>query len=237
MDPLKATCFQPQVQIPAANYRHRLGLTNFINAHYQIRDCLRFKPMKVLIIGVGTGIEKAILSQLGITVTTLDIDPELHPDVVGSAHDLSMFSKGEFDVVIASHVLEHLPFSLFERCLQQIATVGKHAIIYLPIACLTPEIAFGVRPLFLTKLRLVLTFFWKTYRFNGEHYWEIGTKGYPVRRIIDMMKRYFQIVEHYHNPEWHYSYNFIASQSVFGTGKAAPLSPGHEAKREAGMGG
>lgn len=38
--------FQSKVQIPATSYRERLGLTTFINVHYQIRYCLRFKPMK-----------------------------------------------------------------------------------------------------------------------------------------------------------------------------------------------
>lgn len=75
----------------------------------------------MLIIGVGTGIEKAILSHLGIAVTTLDSDPELHPSVVGSAHDLSMFSEGESEVIIASHVLEHFMFSQVKRCLEQVA--------------------------------------------------------------------------------------------------------------------
>lgn len=47
------TPFDPKIQIDANSYRDRLGLTNFINAHAQIRDCMRFTPQRVLIIGGG----------------------------------------------------------------------------------------------------------------------------------------------------------------------------------------
>ena len=47
------TPFDPKIQIEAKSYRARLGLINFINAHAQIRDCIRFTPQRVLIIGGG----------------------------------------------------------------------------------------------------------------------------------------------------------------------------------------
>jgi hypothetical protein len=40
--------------------------------------------------------------------TTVDIDPACKPDVVADAHDMNMFKKGEFEVVLATEVLEHL---------------------------------------------------------------------------------------------------------------------------------
>ncbi len=201
--------FVPKVQINAASYRERLGLTSFINASYQIRDCLRFDPQRVLIIGGGVGLERAILRHLGVDVTVLDIDGALGPDVVGSVDDLSMFDDKQFDVVIASHVLEHLPFEYLGKSCQEIARVGRHALIYLPFACLVPEVTVAVQPLFVKTLRVRIPLFWKEHKFNGEHYWEIGTKGYPLRRIRAEIKKVFSILDEYHNWDWRYSYNFL----------------------------
>lgn len=203
--------FEPKVQISAASYRDRLGLTNFINASYQIRDCLRFDPKCVLIIGGGVGLERAILRQFGIEVTVLDIDEALGPDVIGSVDDLSMFAAKQFDVVIASHVLEHLPFEYFGKSCREIARVGKHALIYLPFACVVPELTFMAQPLFKKTFRLRIPLFWKEHKFNGEHYWEIGTRGYPRSRIRNEIEKVFSIIDEYHNWDWRYSYNFVMS--------------------------
>jgi len=201
--------FNPQVQVQAGSYRERIGLISFINANYQIRDCIRFSPEKVLIIGGGAGLETAILRSWGIEVTVMDIDPDLSPDVIGSADDLSSFSENQFDVIIASHVLEHLPFQFFDQCLSEIARVGKHALIYLPFACIVPELRFAIEPLFRRTVRFRIPLFWKTYQFNGEHYWEIGVKGYPLSRIRSSIAKKFTIIDDYHNWDWRYSYNFV----------------------------
>ena len=37
-------------------------------------------------------------------------------------------------------------------------------------------------------LLLQVPFFWKTHVFNGEHYWELGKKGYPVKKFLACAK-------------------------------------------------
>ena len=175
--------FEPQVQVKAESYLSRLGLTNFINAYYQIRDCMRFSPERVLIIGGGAGLEASIFRSWGINVTVMDIDPDLKPDIIGSVDDLSAFATHQFDVVIASHVLEHLPFHFFGQCITELSRVARHALIYLPFACIVPELKIAVEPLFRHTIRFRIPLFWKNYQFNGEHYWEIGVRGYSLSRI------------------------------------------------------
>lgn len=201
--------FEYKIQASAQSYRERLGLTNFVNASYQIQDCLRFNPKRVLIIGGGVGLESAILRHFGIDVTLVDIDPMLNPDVVSSVDDLSMFDDKTFDVVIASHVLEHLPFEYFRQACKEISRVGRYTLIYLPFACLVPEIKFAVEPLFRKTFRVRISLFWKKYKFNGSHYWEIGVRGYSLSRIRKQLAEFFFIIEAYHNWDWRYSYNFV----------------------------
>lgn len=201
--------FKPEIQVPAQSYRSNLSVVNFINAYFQVRDCLTFGPENVLIIGAGIGIEPAFLRHLGMQVTVVDLDPELRPDVVGSVEDLSGFDDMQFDVVICSHVLEHLPFECFESTLSEISRVGKNALIFLPIACLVPELSIGILPLFKKIFRIPVPFSWKKHLFNGEHYWELGTKGYSKSVVRARINDFFDILDEYHNPQWHYSYNFI----------------------------
>jgi len=54
-------------------------------------------------------------------VQTVDIDAEYQPDHVASVHQMDMLADGQFDVAVASHVLEHLPFSLFRASLAELA--------------------------------------------------------------------------------------------------------------------
>ena len=81
----------------AKDYASKVSMVNFVNSYYQIRDCVRFQPNKVLIVGVGVGLEAIILREkYNVNVKTLDIDPGFFPDHVGSIHDLSGFPDQSF---------------------------------------------------------------------------------------------------------------------------------------------
>jgi len=82
----------------------------------------------------GQGLAVNVLRWRGHKVTTYDIDPNFNPDHIGSVHDLKIFSPGQFDVVVASHVLGYLPPEYLDIALKEISRVGHYAIIYLPVA-------------------------------------------------------------------------------------------------------
>lgn len=205
------------VKMPAdaREYAGRFSVVNFINAYYQVRDCLAYQPKTVLVVGLGVGLEPVLFRErFGLAVTTLDIDPEFGPDEVGSVHDLSRFGDQQFDVLLASHVLEHLPFSLFGTCLSEIARVAAHAVIYLPLA----GRHLGLK---LTHRQRQQEWDWLTTvppfrRISGEvmelqagqHYWEIGYRGFSKGRIAGFLEACFLIDEAYQNREWHYSMNY-----------------------------
>lgn len=199
----------------AKEYSRNTSLGSYVNAYYQVRDTLRYQPNQILVIGVGVGLEPALLRhRFHCDVCTLDIDAGFEPDHVGSVHDMKMFTDEHFDVAVASHVLEHLPFSYFRDCLGELARVARHVIIYLPYGGrhLECKVILSQRFRYTFGFRLPP---WR--RIDGEnavlqqsqHYWECGYPGFSIRKISSIMSEYFQIDDIYHNPDWKYSMNFL----------------------------
>jgi SAM-dependent methyltransferase len=155
----------------------------WISYWYQIRKVLECNPKNVLEIGPGNKSVTNALRKAGVEVTAVDIASDLQPDVIASVLELP-FAKNSFDVVLCAEVLEHLPFGEFSKALIEIHRIsGRFAIVSLPHAGYVFSLEFKI-PL-LRKIELIwkLPFFWKIHVFNGEHHWELGKRGYPVRRI------------------------------------------------------
>ena len=199
-------------------WKQQLSLSQFINTYYQYRDiskCIGGEG-NVLIIGPGAGLDALILHWKGYQITTFDIDEIFSPDVQGSCHEMPMFKSGQFDAVVVSHVLEHLPVELLDSALNEIARVGRFAIIYLPVAGRHAQIS--LKPNIRGKhLGLIVDLFsyWErpkgdqlNYRF-GLHYWEVGYKGFRVKDLIKRLENNFNILQRYRNRDWIPSYNFV----------------------------
>jgi SAM-dependent methyltransferase len=198
-------------------WMRQLHLSNFVNAYYQFRDLQRFDACRrVLIVGPGQGLQTAVLQWRGYTVVTLDIDETFKPDVLGSVHDMHMFTDREFDVVIASHVLEHLPPRYLDTALAELARVASGALVYLPVA--GRHVQTRVQPGFRdVDLCVILDIFNYFHRPDGEtprycqrqHYWEVGMRGFRVRDLKARMGTHFELLEVYRNRDWNPSMNFV----------------------------
>jgi hypothetical protein len=198
-------------------WRRELHLSNFVNAYYQYRDvqwCGRVTSM--LIVGPGQGLDTQVFRWRGYDVTTFDIDGTFQPDVLGSVHDLSMFGDGQFDVVIASHVLEHLALPYLEPALQEIARIGRFALVYLPVAGRHAQLRVipGVRNLDLSVIVDLFNYFEKPDGLSGrycqgQHFWEVGRRGFGVGQVRQRLARHFEILHDYRNRDWTPSYNFV----------------------------
>ncbi len=205
----------------------QLGLCNFINSYYQFRDLTLFPSVKrILIVGPGQGLDPVILRWRGFDVTTFDIDETFSPDVIGSVHQMDMFSESEFDVVIASHVLEHLPLEYLDPALSEIARIAHHALIYLPVNGLAIQLRFLTNFRNLCWSNVIDVRKWwskpssKVPRYmSGQHYWEIGVRGCSLKKITDRMLAFFEVKSVYRNQDWTPSMNFaltsrLHSQSI-----------------------
>jgi hypothetical protein len=194
-----------------------LPLSTFINTYYQVRDIAMLSNCRrVLVVGPGQGLVVPVLRWRGYTVETFDIDSTFAPDHLGSVHDLSRFSAGQFDVIVASHVLEHLAEAYLETALAEMARVGQYSLIYLPVA--GRYAALRVQPGALGldwQLRLNLFNYFErpdgvTRRYRDrEHYWEIGRRGFRVRDVKARLEKFFVILQAYRNVDWLPSYNFV----------------------------
>jgi len=153
---------------------------------HQINEALDAKPINVLIIGVGDNIVPSIIRTAGIEVKTLDFDSELKADYVGDIRNIdSIISNKSFDVVMCCQVLEHIHFEYFESVVQHLIKVSRKKLIL--------SIPYSYRILFHLTLKLpkipfitreiAVPTFWKKLKFNGEHFWEVGVKGYQKKTI------------------------------------------------------
>ena len=123
-----------------------------------------------------------MLRRWGYEITTLDFDPALKPDIVGDVTKLQL-EDNCFDCVLATEILEHLPFSEFDVALSELARVSrKHVIITLPSPLVGMSVLANlphIKPLgFSIGLPCMIK-----HEFDGQHYWELGKIGYSKRRV------------------------------------------------------
>ncbi|OGF21722.1 hypothetical protein A2Y83_03305 [Candidatus Falkowbacteria bacterium RBG_13_39_14] len=150
---------------------------------HQIDEILKLNPENILEIGIGDGVvADYIKKNTDIEYTTLDNNPSLNPDIEGNIKSFSLTRK--YDLVCAFEVLEHLPFEKFNECLSKLRRASKkYVIISLPRW--GRYFSLEIRLPYFKKFRKNYKFnlFPIEHKFDGEHYWEIGKKGYPLKRI------------------------------------------------------
>jgi hypothetical protein len=194
-----------------------LHLSNFVNAYYQLRDLRHCHGCRsILVVGPGQGLDTRVFRWRGFAVATLDIDGDFGPDYLGSVHDMHMFGPGQFDVVIASHVMEHLAVPYLDRALGEIARVGRYALIYLPVAGRRLQLRLKA-DVHGTDVSLTVDVHNPFHRpdgvtpryCQGNHFWEAGMRGFRAGDLRRRMERCFTVLAEYRNPDWNSSHNFV----------------------------
>jgi len=181
----------------------------FASYWYQLKEILEVGPISVLEIGVGDGVVGAYIRQSGgIAYTCADYAADTKPDVVADVRSLPM-ADGSFDVVCAYEVLEHLPFDDFEKAVSELVRVARHRII-ISVPHFGPPVKFLLKIPFLPELCFAFKIpFPRIHTFNGQHYWEIGKRGYPVSRIRAVLSRYATLLRDYVPFENQYHHFFV----------------------------
>ncbi len=174
-------------QVDKSHYEFQIYMSmgRWASVWHQLNEVIPLKPDRVLEIGPGPGLFKNIAGIFGVSVETLDLDPELKPDHIGSATALP-FADNCFDVVCAFQMLEHLPYEQSLLAFSEMVRVSRsHIIISLPDA--KPVWRYlAYIPKIGTLQRLLSRPFYRVraHEFDGEHYWEINKLNYEIDKII-----------------------------------------------------
>jgi SAM-dependent methyltransferase len=217
MPPTDAPPLPTTMPVDRAEWSSQLHLSNFVNSYYQYRDVQSLPGIrKILVVGPGQGLDTLILRWRGYEVTTLDIDETFRPDHVGSVHEMPFFGDAQFDVVIASHVIEHFAVAYLDQALRELARVAGFALIYVPVhgLCLQARFFTNFRGLSLSPTVDLFNFFERpdgvTPRYmEGQHFWELGMRGFRVRDLRRRFSKSFEVLRDYRNRDWTPSYNFV----------------------------
>lgn len=174
--------YQKQVEVKHYSFEKYVSLDRWISYFYQIKEVtelsgkLSKKSLNILEIGIGNKIPTVILKQLGHKIKTLDIDPKLKPDYVSALPDLSVLKNKQFDCVLCFEVLEHIKTHDVEIALRNISKITDNAIISIPNRGITFSFIFKIWFLKIKSFYLNFPTWILKYKFNGEHYWELGSR-------------------------------------------------------------
>lgn len=176
---MKKTKYTIQVSLEHYDFNKYVHLDRWISFYYQVKEVvdlaerLSKKKLNILEIGVGNKITASVLKGLGHKVKTLDIDPVLKPDFVGSLPGLEVVKGKHFDCVLCFEVLEHIKAEDVGQSLKNISKITDNAIISVPNKGIT--FSMGVKLWFFHSRSIFISFpttFLK-HKFNGEHHWEL----------------------------------------------------------------
>jgi 2-polyprenyl-3-methyl-5-hydroxy-6-metoxy-1,4-benzoquinol methylase len=180
--------YGPQVDKSHYEGKAYSSLERWVSYWHQLHLVRTTTAQEVLEVGVGGGIVARELRAAGVSVTTVDIAEDLHPDVVGSITALP-FENNSFDTILAAEILEHIRYEDVPVALGELARVARtHVVISIPHPGYVWRIAFKIPRMPFIELFTKTPFFWKTHVFNGEHYWELGKKGYSVSSFLSLAK-------------------------------------------------
>lgn len=202
-----------KTQVDKSHYQFHqyLDKNRWSSIWHQLDEVFKTNPSTVLEVGPGPGILKKVLSDNGIKIMTVDIDPELAPDFVASATELP-FEDNAYDCVCAFQMLEHLPYEQALKAFHELVRVArKYIIISLPDAKAVWPYWFYIPVIGTLKFMIPNPAPGKKpHEFDGEHYWEINKKGFSTKKIkSDFKTKDSELIKSYRVWEKPYHHFFV----------------------------
>ncbi len=198
-----------QVSREHYNFTKYSHVDRWVSYYHQLDEVLELKPTSILEIGVGDKVFGSyIKNNTNVEYKSVDIALDLQPDIFGPVTLLPV-PDYSYDVVCAFEVLEHLLFEEFTIALEELKRVSRNYII-ISLPHFGPPLQFLLKIPLLPKITFALKIpYYKSHKFNGEHYWEIGKKGYPLRTILSTLEKYGKVTKHFVPFESQYHHFFI----------------------------
>lgn len=199
-----------QVDRSHYDFARYMSRARWASIWHQLDEVLRLAPAQVLEVGPGSGVFKAAATAFGQQVITLDPDPELRPDIVGSALALPL-TDDAVDLTCAFQVLEHLPYSDALLAFSEMTRVARrHVVISLPDAKPLWHYRVHVPHIGSRDLWMARPFHRpRKHVFDGEHHWEINVEGFPLQRVCHDLGRMARLIRRFRAPDNAYHHFFV----------------------------
>ncbi len=201
-----------QVEENHYDFNKYVNLKRWNSYYIQIREAMKLNPQKVLLIGIGDGIVANILKQQGVQVFTMDYDVSLDVDYVKDIKEVDTI-KDHFDVVLCCQVLEHLPFSEFYATIEKLMCISSNLVLSLPIQHNRKLSIFKFQKLFWGEIKFSVPKYRKHFKFDGQHYWELNTKGYLRKSIVETLNKKYKVLNNFTLAENTYHHFFIIQKN------------------------
>src|ERR671936_1183209 len=203
------------LQVPFEHYESSSydALDRFVSYWVQkdlvLTACAEYREPKVLEIGTGTGFLTSYLKTHGVNVVTFDFDERLQPDIIGDIREIDTIIDEPYDVVTCFEVLEHIPYDHAEDVVRKLRNITRGVC-----ALSVPQRRLYVSLWFkLPRIKPIQTYrslpFSRRYKFDGQHYWELGYRGYPFKRFRRLLSKHFDIDREFTNPLMPYHRFFV----------------------------
>ncbi len=180
-------------------YYKRIKYNRWVSYYWQMQYISECRPDTILELGVGDGIMSSTLRALGYSMLTCDISKDVAADITADIRTLP-FKEESFDLIASFQVLEHLEYDQFLPCLRSFYRVArKHVLLSLPQG--RKYLDFQLHLPWMKK-DAYIGIFRDIGRYppyekpaGRNHYWEIGVRGYPLKRIVaDIERAGFRII-------------------------------------------
>jgi 2-polyprenyl-3-methyl-5-hydroxy-6-metoxy-1,4-benzoquinol methylase len=206
--------YKAQVQPNHYSQRKYLSLERWISYFHQIKlvnevsETLKKRSLKILEIGIGDGTVSNYLKNNGHEVTTMDLDIRLKPDVTAVLPNIP--TKTKFDCIVCCEVLEHLKYEDSILSLENMSKLTKHIVLSVPHKSLYLSLGIRISLLKVLKMLVQIPTPFILHKFDGEHYWELGTAGCSKRKLLeDMSSIGIGMSKEFRVPEYPYHHFFL----------------------------
>ncbi len=171
------------------------SLTQLWSFSEQIYHIIGMRPQRMIEIGVGNGFVSEFLRTTEIDLTTIDVNPNLAPDIIAPVQEIGEFIRpDEYDLISCCEVLEHLPFEDFEPTVKLFSTLSEQLFLTLPVFG-NRRIGFG-GVVQLPKLQRWLGVWLRLpilrRRLPEMHFWEVDYNSHTRKKsIVEILRRYY----------------------------------------------
>lgn len=176
---------------------------------YQIELCLGLEGCRYLEVGIGAGLLGDILKKNGKVYTGIDNNMGLSPNVVGVLPQLP-FKQNSFDVSMCFQVLEHIPKSLLQDSISELArmsTIGL--VISVPNASEKDNAKRRIAKTVYKKFGIPKRWAPRSEPNDPQHFWELG-RGLDVVKFIAIAENAgLNLKTEFRNPHNLYHHFFV----------------------------